>query len=125
MKSLRLLSIFLFIPFTALGMKEKEKVLPCDDSKPQMVRVGLGRITILSFPLPPKEVLPGEAVFDFKQIKNDLAIKALRGASHTNMVVYLQERRCAFDLVTVPGHGDDIIQIRDSKERLLDVKIIN
>jgi hypothetical protein len=117
------------IPFTVLLLipiltfaKEQERTLPCDDSKPQVVHVGLGRITVLSFPLAPKEVLPGENVFDFKQIKNDLAIKALRGTSRTNVVVYLQERRCAFDLVAVQGRGDDIISIRDPKDRRLDLK---
>jgi hypothetical protein len=105
----------LALPLLAFA-KEKERTLPCDDSKPQIVRVGLGRITILSFPLIPKEVLPGENVFDFKQIKNDLAIKALKGTSKTNVVVYLQERRCAFDLVSVQGRGDDVIVIRDPKD---------
>lgn len=118
MKFLALL-LFLLPPFGF--SKEKEKTLPCDDTKPQLVRVGLGRITVLSFPLAPKEVLPGENVFDFKQIKNDLAIKALRGTSRTNMVVYLQERRCAFDLIAVQGRSDDIILIRDSKDKKWDL----
>ena len=102
--------------------REKDHWLPCDDNKPQLVRVGLGRITILSFPLVPKEVLPGENVFDFKQIKNDLAIKALRGSSRTNIVVYLQERRCAFDLISVQGRGDDILIVRDRKEMQMEAK---
>jgi hypothetical protein len=112
------------LPFFAFA-KERERSLPCDDSKPQLVRIGLGRITILSFPLTPKEVLPGENVFDFKQIKNDLAIKALKGTSRTNVVVYLQERRCAFDLVAVQGRGDDIISIRDPREAKLEPKFSN
>lgn len=119
---MRIVLILLSIVSFSISAKEKEKTLPCDDSTPQVVRVGLGRITILSFPLIPKEVLPGENVFDFKQIKNDLAIKALRGTSRTNVVVYLQERRCAFDLVAVQGKGDDIISIRDPKDRRLDFK---
>lgn len=116
--------IFVFSPLLTFA-KEAGRTLPCDDSKPQIVHVGLGRITILSFPLIPKEVLPGENVFDFKQIKNDLAIKALRGTSRTNVVVYLQERRCAFDLIAVQGRGDDIIDIRDPRDRKLDVKFSN
>ena len=50
----------------------KEKSLPCDDVKTQKVHVALGRLTILSFPIKPKDILPGESSFDFKQIKNDL-----------------------------------------------------
>lgn len=117
-------SLFLLFPPVAFS-KERGKTLPCDDSKPQLVRVGLGRITVLSFPLVPKEVLPGENVFDFKQIKNDLAIKALKGTSKTNMVVYLQERRCAFDLVAVQGRGDDIVLIRDPKDKKWDFDFKN
>jgi hypothetical protein len=116
-----LMALALIFPLGVLA-KTSERTLPCDDSKPQLVRVGLGRITVLSFPLVPKEVLPGENSFDFKQIKNDLAIKALRGNSRTNVVVYLQERRCAFDLIAVQGKGDDILSIRDPKENKLELK---
>lgn len=99
----------------------KEKSLPCDDTKTQKVRVALGRLTILSFPVKPKEILPGESSFDFKQIKNDLAIKALRPGAKTNVFVYMAERRCAFDVVTVPSGGDDIIFIKDPEENQFEV----
>jgi len=118
------LAMLLTFPALVLA-KENGHFLPCDDSKPQVVHVGLGRITILSFPLVPREVLPGENVFDFKQIKNDLAIKALRGSSRTNVVVYLQERRCAFDLIAVQGRGDDIISIKDSRDAKLEPRFSN
>lgn len=119
-----LIIALLMIPGLAFA-KESGRWLPCDDNKPQVVHIGLGRITVLSFPLIPKEVLPGENVFDFKQIKNDLAIKALRGSSRTNVVVYLQERRCAFDLIAVQGRGDDIISIRDPKDAKLEPRFSN
>lgn len=119
-----LIIALLTIPGFALA-KESGHWLPCDDNKPQVVHIGLGRITILSFPLVPKEVLPGENVFDFKQIKNDLAIKALRGSSRTNVVVYLQERRCAFDLIAVQGRGDDIISIKDPRDAKLEPRFSN
>jgi hypothetical protein len=99
----------------------KEKFLPCDDMKTQKIHVALGRLTVLSFPVKPKEILPGESSFDFKQIKNDLAIKALRPGAKTNVFVYMAERRCAFDLVTVPFGGDDIIFIKDPKDKQLEV----
>lgn len=100
---------------------KKEKTLVCDDSKTQRVSVSLGRLTILSFPVTPKEILPGENSFDFRQIKNDLAIKSLRSGARTNVFVYMAERRCAFDLVTVGSGGDDIIFIRDPKDRQMEV----
>lgn len=109
----------------ALIVKPKintEKTLPCDDTKTQKVRVAVGRLTILSFPVKPKDILPGENSFDFKQIKNDLAIKALKSNGKTNVFVYMQERRCAFDVVTVLSAGDDIIFIRDPKDKLFEVK---
>lgn len=99
-----------------------EKTLPCDDTKTQKVRVALGRLTVLSFPVKPKDILPGENSFDFKQIKNDLAIKALKSNGKTNVFVYMQARRCAFDVVTVLSGGDDIIFIRDPKDKLFEVK---
>lgn len=101
--------------------KRKEKVLPCDDAKPQRVRVALGRLTVLSFPMAPGQILPGENHFDFKQIRNDLAIKSLRVGAATNVIVYTKERRCAFDLVTVSRGGDDIIFIRDPKDKQMEV----
>ena len=99
----------------------KEKWLPCDDTKTQKIRVAMGRLTMLSFPVKPKEILPGENSFDFKQIKNDLAIKALRSNAKTNVFVYMAERRCAFDVLTVASGGDDIIFVRDPKDKQLEV----
>ena len=115
----------LLFPLFALAQgktpAKKEKTLICDDSKTQRVSVSLGRITILNFPVTPKEILPGENSFDFRQIKNDLAIKALRAGARTNVFVYMSERRCAFDLITVGSGGDDIIFIRDPKDRQMEV----
>lgn len=121
----QILTLFLFLP--VLGFTQgkapvkKEKTLICDDSKTQRVNVAVGRLTILTFPVTPKDILPGESSFDFRQIKNDLAIKALRVGARTNVFVYMAERRCAFDLVTVGGGGDDIIFIRDPKDRQMEV----
>ncbi|GIL18752.1 hypothetical protein [Bdellovibrio sp.] len=120
-----LLALLLIFPLWSFGQTKappkKEKTLVCDDSKTQRVSVSLGRLTILNFPVTPKEILPGENSFDFRQIKNDLAIKSLRPGARTNVFVYMAERRCAFDLVTVGSGGDDIIFIRDPKDRQMEV----
>ena len=101
---------------------ENEKSIPCDDKRPRVVKVALGRVTVLNFPFKPKDVVPGSAAFDFKQIKNDLVIMALRPGGHTNAVVYLEERRCAFDLITVKTKGDDILIVKDPKDSQYEVK---
>lgn len=102
--------------------RREEKTLLCTDEKVQKVRVTFGRITTLNFPVAPKEVLPGEAVFDFKQIRNDLNIKSLRPNAKTNVAIYLQERRCSLDLITVPSGGDDILFVRDPAEKQFEVR---
>ena len=105
-----------------LSAAEKEKSIPCDDKKPRLVRVATGRITVLNFPFRPKEVVPGSQAFDFKQIKNDLIIMSVRPGARTNAVVYLGERRCAFDLVTVKSFGDNVLIVKDSKDSQYEVK---
>ena len=83
--------------------------------------VPYGRVTVLSFPTSPKEVVPGEAGFDFKSIRNDLVIKAMRTGSRTSLIVYLEGRRCAFHLIGGQS-GDEILLIRDPKEKNIEVK---
>lgn len=100
----------------------KETTIPCDDKRPRPVKVALGRVTVLNFPFRPKDVVPGSRAFDFKQIKNDLIIMALSTGARTNAVVYLDERRCTFDLVAVKSGGDDILIVKDPKDSQYEVK---
>jgi len=93
-----------------------EHTIICDEKRPQKVKIALGRITVINFPFKPKEVVPGGMSFDFKKIKNDLVIKAMRPQGSTNLLVYLEDRRCSFDLVTVTHGGDDILVVRDTKD---------
>lgn len=114
-------------PFTILTVHlttaaEKEKTIPCDDKRPRLVKVAIGRVTVLNFPFRPKEVVPGSGDFDFKQIKNDLIVMAVGTQGRTNVVVYLEERRCAFDLVTVRSGGDDVLIVQDSKDAQYEAK---
>src|SRR3989344_5386080 len=105
-----------------IGSTKKEgPSISCDDKKPQLVRVAAGRITVINFPFKPKEVVPGDMSFDFKQIKSDLAIKTLRPGARTNVLVYLENRRCMFELVSVPKSGDDILVVQDSKDSQFEV----
>ena len=119
-----ILSLYLVMGLltAALVLPEREKTITCDSKRPQIVRVIPGRITVINFPFKPKDVVPGEVSFDFKQIKNDLIIKTLKPNAHTNVAVYLEERRCTFDLITVKSRGDDILVVRDPKESQFEVK---
>ena len=101
---------------------DKEKSIPCDDKRPRVVRVAMGRVSVLNFPFKPKDVVPGSTAFDFKQIKNDLVIVAIKPNAHTNAVVYLEDRRCVFDLVAVRNQGDDVLVVKDSKDSTYEVK---
>jgi hypothetical protein len=102
--------------------KEKDKSITCNEKRPQVVRVALGRVTVLNFPFRPKEVVPGNQAFDFKQIKNDLVIMSSKPNGHTNAVVYLDERRCNFDLISVRERGDDVLIVKDPKDSQFEVK---
>lgn len=115
------LMVLIFFLYSFLGVAA-EKSITCDDKKTKIVRVAYGRITTINFPFRPKEVVPGKGIFDFKQIKNDLLIGALHASGRTNVIVYLENRRCTFDLVTVAGNGDDILIVRDPKDSQYEVK---
>lgn len=111
--------------YAAVSTKSKtkapDKSIPCDDLKAQTVRVSQGRLTVLSFPVAPKEIIPGENNFDFHRIGNDLVIKPLRPGASTNILVYMAERRCAFDLRTVPSGADGILLVRDPLDKQFEV----
>lgn len=116
--------LFIFLAAQILGAdaktqpKPKQKIIPCDDIKSQLVVIPYGRVTALNFPASPKEVIPGESGFDFKTIRSDLVIKALRPGAKTNLLVYLEGRRCSSHLASA-AQGDEIILVRDPKEKPL------
>jgi hypothetical protein len=100
-----------------------ERRIACDETSPKLVRVPLGLVTILSFPASPKEVVPGEAGFEFKTIRQDLIVKARAPGAKTNLFVYLEGRRCFFHLAAGPT-GDEILLVRDAKDLSLEVKYV-
>tara|TARA_B110001454_G_scaffold215953_1_gene238306 strand:- start:804 stop:1193 length:390 start_codon:yes stop_codon:yes gene_type:complete len=121
-KYLLLLFVFLAEIISEAKVKSKTKIILCDEARAQRVVVPYGRVTALNFPASPKEVIPGESGFDFKTIRSDLVIKALRPGAKTNLLVYLEGRRCSFHLATGNGAGDEIILIRDSGDKTFEVK---
>ncbi len=79
--------------------------------------VSPGRSTVLSFPTKPAKVILGnQGVFAIEYVENDLAIAALSQKSHSDLFVYLDGRRFAFDLVSVSSGGDTIVLVRDADE---------
>lgn len=79
--------------------------------------VSPGRSTILSFPTKPTKVILGnQGVFAIEYVESDLAIATLTSHSDSDLFVYLDGRRFAFDLVTVPLDGDTIVLVRDTDE---------
>lgn len=87
------------------------------------IKVTPGKTTILSFPSKPsKVVLGGQGMFAVEYIENDIAIAALRGNAHSNIFVYLDGRRFAFDLSTAPSNGDEVVFIRDQIDAQMKVR---
>lgn len=116
--------ILLLLIFTVgLAEAKVKKTIPCDEATPQIVTIPVGRVTVLNFPTNPKEIVPGEAGFDFKTIRQDLVLKVMRMGAKTNLFVYLEARRCFFHLVASTS-GDEILFVRDPKEKNLEVKFV-
>ena len=93
------------------------RTLRLDQTTVARIFISPGRSTILSFPSKPAKVILGnQGVFAVEYVENDLAIAALSGRSHSDLFVYLQGRRFAFDLAVIPAGGDTIVLIRDAVE---------
>lgn len=116
------LLILLLMP--ALANAKPGKIVTCDDNRSQVIRIPIGRVTTLNFPTTPKDAIPGEGGFDIKRIQQDLVIKAMRPGASTNLVVYLESRRCFFQL-TSSLSGDESIFVRDPKEKTVEVKFVD
>ncbi len=100
------------------------KIVPCEDSRSRVIRIPSGRVTTLNFPTAPKEAIPGEGGFDIKRIQQDLVIKSMRPGARTNLIVYLESRRCFFHLIS-SFSGDESVFVRDPKEKTIEVKFVD
>lgn len=116
------IAILLLIP--TIAEAKPGKIVTCDDSRSQIIRIPISKVTTLNFPTSPKDAIPGEGGFDIKRIQQDLVIKAMRPGASTNLVVYLESRRCFFHLVSSVS-GDESIFVRDPKEKTVEVKFVN
>lgn len=114
--------VLLFMP--AIAIAKNEKVIICDDTAAQKVRVPFRKVTTLNFPTSPKEAISGEEGFDIKRIQHDLLIKSLSAGPSTNLIVYLEGRRCLFQLVSTSG-GTESYFVRDPKEKIVEVQFVD
>jgi len=107
---------------SAIKTENLEKSILCDDKSPKTVRITYGRVTVLNFPFRPKDIVKVNPAFEFKQIKNDLVLTALRIGANSNVVIYLEERRCLFNLKSVTEGGDDLLIVKDPKDAQYEVR---
>ena len=108
-----LFALFCFRHVHAAGVR----TVRLDQTSVAHIYISPGRSTILSFPSKPAKVILGnQGVFAVEYVENDLAIAALSGRSHSDLFVYLEGRRFAFDLTAIPNGGDTIVLVRDAIE---------
>jgi hypothetical protein len=90
------------------------RTLKPDDKKVGKIYVSFGKSTVLSFPgKPTKVVLGSKGAFTLEYIDTDLALAALNPNAQSNLFVYVQGRRFAFDLISRSKNADEIVLVRD------------
>jgi hypothetical protein len=110
--------------FSASVFAKEARTLKLTEKQVATIAVTPGKTTILSFPSRPTKVILGNrGVFAVEYVENDLAIAALAPSAHSNLFVYLEGRRFAFNLSTNSGIGDEIILVRDASETKMEVKL--
>lgn len=94
------------------------RVLRMNSEMVAPIRIRTGKTTVLNFPLKPSKVILGApGSFAIEYVENDLAIAALTPGASSNLFVYLEGRRFAFDLSQVASDGDAIVLVRDEEDR--------
>jgi len=108
----------LAIAVSSAALGAKARTVHLSDTEMAPIRVSPGRSTILSFPIKPAKIILGsQGLFAVEYVENDLALAALQAPARSNLFVYLEGRRFAFDLTTVPNGGDEIVLVRDAAEK--------
>lgn len=103
---------------------KKARTAYLSDKTMEPVVVGIGRSTILNFPMKPNKVILGnQGQFAVEYVDNDLAIAALRVGARSNLFVYVEGRRFGFDLRTTQGVGDEIVVVRDVIDQKVKVRV--
>jgi len=107
----------------SLGWAKEARVIRLSERQVGKIMIHPGQSTILSFSMKPTKVILGNrGVFALEYVENDLAIAALAPNVHSNLFVYLPSGRFAFDLVTTPNLGDEIVVVQDAPDKHIPVK---
>jgi hypothetical protein len=120
----KIVTIIVLVCFVASA--KPARTIRLNDKKMETLKIVPGRSLILNFPTKPSKVIVGnQGLFAVEYVENDLAVSALRPNSNSNLFVYLEGRRFAFDLRTTPIDGDEIVLIRDLDDHRLKIKVKN
>lgn len=123
MRKSKIASVFLLILLSSNCWAKTARKVYLTENRTETILIGTEG-TLLNFPAKPNEVVLGtKGVFSVKYVKDDLAISALLPEGRSNLFVYLDGRRFAFNLKAVVGGGDEIVLIRDPDEKKMKVKI--
>ena len=125
-KHLNLISLALVIVwmlFVWRALAKEARVVKLSEKQTAKIYLKLGRATVLNFPVKPTKVILGnKGSFSIEYVEQDLAIAPLLPQAHGNLFVYLQGKRCGFDLMTDSSKYDDIILIRDPQDDIMKVE---
>jgi hypothetical protein len=118
------LSAILSLFFSVTANAQKARTVLCSDENEEKIYLSLGRNTILNFPARPLDSVHGNrGLFASTYKQNDLILSPLQSGAKTNLSVYLESRRCNFDLVTVASGADSEVKVRDGKTMRIKVRI--
>lgn len=78
---------------------------------------------VLNFPSKPEVHIGKKGAFNIVYSENDLIVSALAPGVKTNLFIYLLGRRYTVKLIAGTHGGDEIVSIRDSLDRKLEVEV--
>ena len=116
--------VFFALLCVSVGSSKDARTVRLNEKTVGKITVTPGRTTILSFPSKPTKVILGnQGNFAIEYVENDIAIAALTASAKSNLFIYVDNRRYAFDLISSPSGGDEIVIVRDSLEGQVKVKL--
>ena len=107
------LEIFLLGFFISFDGFSKVRTLHTNDQRMELVKLKMGKSTLLSFPTRPKKIVVGNPdFFEVEFVNTELTIRP-KGIAKTNMFVYTKRRIYGLLIEVVSGEGyDDLIHVK-------------
>lgn len=110
--------------FAGNAFSKSARTVRLDDKRIERVCLVVGKTTVLNFITKPNKVILGNrGLFAVEYVDNDVAIAPLAASAHSNLFVYVEGRRYAFDLSTASHGGDEIVIVRDYGQIRIPVKL--